>query len=269
MSALEARQRSRHLAAVLAIGITLSSSGIAAAVTGDPLLPVQDRRQERLRDRPPRHLGVRLDPAAVDDGPHHSRDVRSAMNLTSRSQTRCDRRPAHRAGRTPTSDQAPRRRTPRQPERPLDDQTPAAAPRRSRRRHRRDARRPFPPPRSHPAETTLLARPTTAPTLRTGTPTATRTAPASRDKPHHANNGNDNPGKPETNPGVGAGSTDDPDSCSTDGSADVTTDQQAKPNCPKPRPTHPTHPAPKPPAEAHGRHDDPDVRGRPAAGRDG
>ena len=66
-------------------------------------------------------------------------------------------------------------------------------------------------------------------------------------KPHHANNGNDNPGKPETNPGVGAGSTDDPDGCSTDGSADVTTDQQAKPNCPKPRPTHPTRPAPKPP----------------------
>ena len=33
--------RSRHLAAVLAIGITLSSSGLAAAVTGDPLLPIK------------------------------------------------------------------------------------------------------------------------------------------------------------------------------------------------------------------------------------
>ncbi len=128
--------RSRHLAAVLAIGITLSSSGIAAAVTGDPLLPIKTVVKNVYE------IGHH-DTSESDwilggrDRPHHSRDVRwqePHVPVTDAG----DRRLAQRARPDSDADQASRRRTPRQPERPLDDE-PRRGARRSRRRHRRDA----------------------------------------------------------------------------------------------------------------------------------
>ena len=234
--------RSRHLAAVLAIGITLSSSGIAAAVTGDPLLPIKTVVKNVYEighhdtSKSDWILGGR-------DGVDRTLRETFGGNLTSRSQTRATDGLHNAHGRTPMEirlrDDA-RRDSPNDrsttnpaaaPGTPGDDtaETPPTSPATS----------------EPPGQSTAPGQPddTDAPDGNTnGSPDGT----GKPDKPHHANNGSDNPGKPETNPGVGAGSTDDPDGCSTDSSADVTTDQQAKPDCPKPRPTHPTRPAPKP-----------------------
>jgi len=255
--------RSRHLAAVLAIGITLSSSGIAAAVTGDPLLPIKTVVKNVYEIG--HHDTSESDWILGGRDDRTIRETFGGKNLTSRSQTRATDRLHNANGRTPLQiklrDDA-RRGSPNDrsttnpaaaPGAPVDDtdETPSTVPATSE-----------PPGQTTPPGQT---DDTDAPN---GNANGNSDGTGKPDKPHHANNGNDNPGKPETNPGVGAGSTDDPDSCSTDGSADVTTDQQAKPNCPKPRPTHPTHPAPKPPKPTDATTTQTSVAAH-AAGRDG
>jgi hypothetical protein len=232
--------RSRHLAAVLAIGITLSSSGIAAAVTGDPLLPIKTVVKNVYEighhdtSKSDWILGGR-------DGVDRTlRETFGGKNLTSRSQTRVTDGLLHAHGRTPMEI---RLRDDARRDSPNDRSTtdPAAAP-----------GAPGAPgddtnetPSTVPATTEPPAQ-TTAPGQTDAPDGDTNGNPDGTGKPHHANNANDNPGKPEATPGVGAGSTDDSDVCTTDGSADVATDQQAKPSCPKPRPTHPMRPAPRP-----------------------
>ena len=258
--------RSRHLAAVLAIGITLSSSGIAAAVTGDPLLPIKTVVKNVYEighhdtSKSDWILGGR-------DGVDRTlRETFGINNLTSRSQTRATDGLHNAHGRTPMEIRLrddPRRDSPNDrstnpaaaPGAPVDDtdETPPTVP--------------VPATSETPGQTTAPGQPddTGAPDGNTnGSPDGT----GKPDRPHHANNGGDNPGKPETNPGVGAGSTDDPDGCSTDSTADLTTDQQANPDCPTPRPSHPTRPAPKPQKPTDATTTQTSVAA-PAAGRDG
>ena len=250
--------RSRHLAAVLAIGITLSSSGIAAAVTGDPLLPIKTVVKNVYEIG--HHDTSESDWILGGRDDRTIRETFGGKNLTSRSQTRATDGLHNAHGRTPMQI---RFRDARH-DNPNDRSTtnPAAAP--GAPVDDTDETLPTVPATSEPpGQTTPPGQ-----TDDTDAPNGNSDGTGKPDKPHHANNGNDNPGKPETNPGVGAGSTDDPDSCSTDGSADVTTDQQAKPNCPKPRPTHPTHPAPKPPKPTDATTTQTSVAAH-AAGRDG
>jgi hypothetical protein len=260
--------RSRHLAAVLAIGITLSSSGIAAAVTGDPLLPIKTVVKNVYEighhdtSKSDWILGGR-------DGVDRTlRETFGAKDLTSRSQTRPTDGLHNAHGRTSMEiglrDDARRDNSngpsttnpaaaPGAPGDPGDetDETPPTVPATT----------------EPPGQTTAPGQTvdTDAPDGDTnGNPDGT----GKPDKPHHANNADDNPGKPETNPGVAAGGTDDPDGCTTDGSADGTTDQQAKPDCPKPRPTQPTPAAPEPQKPTVAMTAQSSVAA-PAAGRDG
>ena len=256
--------RSRHLAAVLAIGITLSSSGIAAAVTGDPLLPIKTVVKNVYEIG--HHDTSESDWILGGRDDRTIRETFGGKNLTSRSQTRATDGLHNAHGRTPMQI---RLRDDARHDNPNDRSTtdPAAAP--GAPVDETDETPPTVPATSKPpGQTTPPGQTGDDTDAPNGNPNGNADGTGKPDKPHHANNSNDNPGKPETNPGVGAGSTDDPDSCSTDGSADVTTDQQAKPNCPKPRPTHPTHPAPKPPKPTDATTTQTSVAAH-AAGRDG
>ena len=253
--------RSRHLAAVLAIGITLSSSGIAAAVTGDPLLPIKTVVKNVYEighhdtSKSDWILGGR-------DGVDRTlRETFGVKNLTSRSQTRATDGLHNAHGRTPMEI---RLRDDARRDSPNDRSTnPAAAP--GAPVDDTDETPPTVPATSEPpGQTTAPGQPddTDAPDGNTnGNPDGT----GKPDQPHHANNGSDNPGKPETNPGVGAGSTDDPDGCSTDSSADADHGSAGQARLPEAAPDPSDAPGPEAP-EADGRHDDPDVGGRPCRG---
>ena len=236
--------RSRHLAAVLAIGITLSSSGLAAAVTGDPLLPIKTvvkgvydighRQSPQESDwilggrngdgDLPRHLGGPGLNSHSDgttrstDGLHHQHGAPLAIKLRASSPD---------ASNNPGS----------QPGQVVDPSSPAVD-------------------ETDPDVT--VTTPTTPETPGQSTdpdPTDTGSTDSSTDgttdnngkppvhKPHHANNGNPHPVKPPvTEPDAGTGTTDAAD-CSTDGSTADTAAEKATPTCPKP---HPPHPAPGP-----------------------
>jgi hypothetical protein len=254
--------RSRHLAAVLAVGITLSTSGIAAAVTGDPLLPIKTvvknvydigNRQSPESDwilgsknngdpGLPGLLSVPRDSThANTDGTSRSTVRRhvAADGSTPVSVKVRDGHPGTTSGKPssgPDADPSSVDDSTDQPGTTTEDPgTPAVDD-------------PGTDDSTDPGDDTT-GDDTTGNDNTGGTHTNQGHQPPV-DKPHHANNGNDSPGKPSSPPGKPTkpddgdqdgtqGTTNTAGSCTTD----TAEDQAGQVKCPKPKPTHPT---PKP-----------------------
>lgn len=115
---MRVRSRSRHFAAALAVGLTLASSGIAAAVTGDPLLPIETvvKHLSHLGHAPdPQTNWILGGPARIVTGPpSHDRTgaglvdpVRSSSRHAAARTSRAVDPAATTAERQPTAGTAP------------------------------------------------------------------------------------------------------------------------------------------------------------------